>query len=238
MYRNTLAIVGILSMFGCADVDPGGVTDPNETPATSQQHLSPVATTNPVVSPVIGPIKPPRWTFTDTIDFDTDPNGVAVAAGTDISNRYATMGVTFKGTLCDPSCHSAPVYANGPGGNGNNVVALTATSYPGYDNSLGAIEAWFNFPIISASIEVMSDLTPESLNQTPTARPWLEAYDTSGNYLGKTYGTASPGVKQTLSIAYSNIGHVRFGSQRIYPWMYGIFDNLSYTFRLINLMQP
>jgi hypothetical protein len=234
MHRKLLSLVSIFSVFGCADVDSGTLTDASESPATARQKLSPV----PSIGPIIGPIKPPRLTFTNTIDFDTDPNGYAIAAGTDISNTYSSIGVTFTSTLCDLTCHSAPAYANGWSGFGSNVVALSATGYPGYDNYSGAIEAWFDFTIISASIEATCQLTPESLNQTPVARPWFEAYDTNGNYLGKTYGMPTIGQTQTLTIAYSNIGHVRFGAQRLFPWIKCTFDNLSYTFRLINLAQP
>jgi len=230
MYRQVLSVAVVLGMSGCADVNSESAMNTDETPASTQQNINPIASSKVIIEPIKKPF--PR-SFSSTIDFDTDPYGAAIAPGTDLSTVYtSSFGVTFKGILCKATCASAPVFANGMGST-NNVVALTATTYPGYDNATGAIEAWFSFATTRVTIQVYSDLFVESLGQTPTARPWLEAYDGDGAYLGGTYGTATPGVTQTMSVSFPNIRHVRFGSQRIFPWMYGQFDNLTYDFQIV-----
>lgn len=236
MVRGVLVALGVVGLVGCADWESATEGSGGEESASTQQNVS-INGTRVDIGTIKKPFPVPLI-FTGTVDFDTNTNGGAINPGTDLSTVYTSgTGVSFKGILCKSSCTAAPVYANRWSGT-DNVVALTPSAFPGYDNATGAIEAWFGFAVIKVSIQVTAYLTPESLNQTPVARPWLEAYDTSGTYLGKTYGTATPNVEQTLTVSFSNIGHVRFGTERAFPWMWGVFDNLSYDYRLRAILQP
>jgi hypothetical protein len=168
-----------------------------------------------------------------TIDFDTSPGG-AVAPGSIVDSTYASNGVTFSCV----SCGSGHAYAL-PAAVGGNAVSLFAPpSVPVFDARWGAVRATFATPRRWVSIEATAVLSPEGLG-TPTARPWLEAFDASGNLVGGVqyyplaYGDVGWGTAQTITVTStsSNIAYVQFSSQPPANGdpVYGQFDNLRFN---------
>jgi hypothetical protein len=178
------------------------------------------------------PIKQPLPSSV-TIDFDNSPGG-AVAPGSIVDSTYTSSGVTFTCVVCS-SGHAYALPAVG-----GNVVSLFAPpSLPFFDARWGAVRATFATPRRSVSIEATPVLPPE-WTTTPTAKPWLEAFDANNNLVGAVqyypfnYGDPSWGTAQTLTItsASANIAYVQFSSQAAAPGgtpVYGQFDNLRFN---------
>jgi hypothetical protein len=169
-----------------------------------------------------------------TIDFDNSPGG-AVAAGSIVDATYTANGVTFSCVVCT----SGHAYAL-PAAVGGNVVSLFAPpSLPMFDARWGAVRATFASPRRWVSIEATPVLPPEWLT-TPTAKPWLEAFDANNNLIGAVqyypfgYNDVGWGTAQTLTVTStsSNIAYVQFSSQAPSSGgtpVYGQFDNLRFN---------
>jgi hypothetical protein len=101
-----------------------------------------------------------------------------------------------------------------------------------FDAKSGAVEATFTTPATSVSIDALAVPFVEGLG-TPTAVPWIEAYDASNTLVDKRYSLPFPNPNwlawQTLTVTGPAIVRVRFSSQRISPWIYGEFDNWRVT---------
>lgn len=167
------------------------------------------------------------------IDFDSDPTGAPIADGTTVDATYNSLGVTLTCIVCT----STHAFARSPGRAGNGVSLFAYPNIPLYDSRNGAVRAEFSTPRSWVSIDALAVLPPEWAG-TPTARPWLEAYDAAGNKLGSTvyypaYGTSGWGQWQTLRIddPTGSIKFVRFSSQHFNnsPSVYGSFDNLTFN---------
>jgi hypothetical protein len=163
------------------------------------------------------------------ITFDDVPDG------TIINTRYHGVQFTAVGTG-----GSADVYARKDVGAASapNVVSLVASPAPPcFDRRFGGIQATFQTPQAEVSLDARPVLPPEYLG-TPSARPFLQAFDANGNFLGVVYypipyGAAGYGSWQTLRIKLptASIKYVQFSSQYISGKtpVYGLFDNLAYT---------
>ena len=163
-----------------------------------------------------------------TISFDD------VASGTIVDSAYACYGVQFTCVMCS----SGHAFALNDGFS-NNAVSLFASGLPEYDARSGAVKAAFTSILdgsprtrttasVSARPVVFSEATT-----TPTAQPFLEAFDAGGTLLQKVlypiaYGSAGWGSWQTLTIQrpQADIAYVYFSSQYTGNTpVYGEFDN-------------
>ncbi len=166
---------------------------------------------------------PARAILVVTVNFDTAPDGSAIAAGTSLNSTYQAWGITLEkvgpGTSCGTSVR---VYANAdqPPGFGSvpNVVSTCAppVSSDISENLLGAVHAMFAQGANLVSIDVRPD--------GPSDVAVLRAYDGADNLINTV--TSAPGVTGTLSIGTPGppIRGVRFsgnGSQ------FARFDNLK-----------
>jgi len=197
--------------------------------------VPPEGASRPAGDPVEAISKPLTiTTLTAQIDFDT-AGGLPVASGSAVDTLYSSVGVTFSGV----SAPTASAYAVNHG-TSNGVSVFSNWSF--FDRRWGAVRADFAMEQGWVSLDVRPVLPPEYLG-TVSARPWLEAYDASGNLLAQVYypiahGQPNYGSWQTLRIdrTINDIKYVRFSSQHIdnTPAVYGLFDNLglgrTYTF--------
>ena len=185
------------------------------------------------------------FTLTQTVDFDHDTAGNAIADGTIVDNTYSTMGVTLSSIVCTPGsgCASGQhAYARTWGS--TNIASLFPSPYvPVYDARSGAVRADFATPRSWVSIDATPVLPPEYAG-TPVSQPWLEAYDTNNQKIGSSvyypiaFGATGWGSQQTLKIDAGSaiIKYVRFSSQNSSssPAVYGTFDNLRFNGDTIN----
>ena len=153
------------------------------------------------------------------IDFDTDPVGNPIPAGTILNTVYSSMGVTL-GRVNAPSQSGWQVYANAnrpPGfGTAPNVVSLFGPPYASdiNENAWGLIQAMFDSPASSVCIAVWP--------VGPSHFAVIRAFDGSGALLAQQH--SAPGVTGDLCISAFNIRKVEFsgaGSQ------WACFDNLQ-----------
>lgn len=163
-----------------------------------------------------------------------------VADGTTINTQYE--GVTLA-TVLPGQAGKGPVYARKcwDSSNPSNVMSpLAPTVIPAFDDGSGYIEVTFATPVKSVAVDAIAlafvDLRPV------TARPYLEALDANGQRLGRVVyppnATDSTwGTWQRLALDAGNpvIARLRIGSERLgnSSPVYGMFDQLSYTARLL-----
>ena len=163
-----------------------------------------------------------------------------VADGTVINTHYA--GVTFTNPI---GGNIYARYGEGFAVSQSNVVSVFSTgasALPFFDARSGAVDAHFSTPVGVIRIAARPVGPVDSFLTTLTSRPYLQAFDSNGNYLGTTVYYSGPlptnccfdvGPPETLVIVSSsgtnNIGIARISSQQ--PGSnptYGLFDNLSY----------
>lgn len=185
------------------------------------------------------------------VDFDqvlTSPafpsfGSTPVAAGSIVDTRYtAGYGVTFSCV----SCTSGHAFARpiSSGSNGVSLIDPASSFLPFFDARNGAVKAEFATPRSWVSIDARPVLAPEFAG-TPVGMPWLEAYDSNGNFLSKmlypiTFGQTGWGSVQTLTVSSTTaaIKFVRFSSRAVAgtPPVYGEFDNLRFNGDLLVLV--
>jgi len=163
-----------------------------------------------------------------------------VASGTNINTQYLGLGVTFgcfDGSASPDVCAGNNAYANSATGAASapNVISLTDGSTLGVvtDERFGFFRATFTNTVNSVSIDALAVLPPEYMGST-TNKPFLQAFNSSGGFLGTVDYTASvySGTWQTLTFtsATDNIKFVAFSSYNGtgHP-VYGMFDNLNFS---------
>lgn len=179
---------------------------------------------------------PPNPWRTVTLTFDD------VASGTAVDTTYASAGVTFASVTYPPRTWSAYARempsgaANAP--SGKNVLSLieTTPAFPWFDARYGAVEASFSQLQQSITIWAYAVDAPEGSGSADN-RPFMEAYDSAGTYLGKV--KTQLGIHDanflnhwhplSFSSASRNIARIRLSSQANgLPWVYTAFDNLSF----------
>lgn len=171
-----------------------------------------------------------------TVTFDD------VANGTDVSSYYAlSPGITMSNPL------GGGVYARSSSFNStpNNVVSVVATGLPPFNAASGAIDISFSslLTVRSASIDAAAVATLEPLG-TPFNRPYVEAWNRAGTYLGRVlYSGALPTnplqvtAFETLTIdsgcgaicsVDQTLGRIRLSAQQSQPGprIYALFDTL------------
>jgi len=144
------------------------------------------------------------------IDFDTTPNGAAIANNSVVNNTYSSLGVTFESEPCPSGTFQCLVTT---AGNAYAVATSAALSQPNVINTLtstqnpsgtleeqwGGIQANFNPPVISVSISVLETCFFECLGAPP--RAFLAAYNSSGEQITYEYATGPIGANwQTLTV--------------------------------------
>jgi len=170
-----------------------------------------------------------------------------LASGTAVDTRYP--GVTFREAL-----HGGSVFAvtlDPEQGNGVSIwspVGRAGVYSQAFAAEEGAVDATFAQAQKAVSIDARAVMALEYLG-SPQKRPFLQAFDAGGQYLGTTYyDVARFGVWQTLAFSRptADIARVRFSSQnnwagtsctapgqygcasRAYGGIYGTFDNLRF----------
>lgn len=169
-----------------------------------------------------------------TITFDD------VASGTLINTQYSALGVTFgcfNGTLDPNDLCTGNVYAvsSPSAASPSNVLSLTSGVPLGVftDERYGYFRANFSTGQTSVSIDARNVNPPEYLGST-TNRPFLQAFNSSGTFLGQALWTGNTDVESwqtlTVSSAAGDIAYVAFSSfsDTGHP-VYGMFDNLTFT---------
>lgn len=166
-----------------------------------------------------------------------------VADGTTINTQYE--GVTLATVLPGQAGQTGkgPVYARKcwDSSNPSNVMsALAPTVSPAFDDGTGFIEVTFATPVKSVAVDAIAlaavDLQPVK------AKPYLEVLDANGQRLGRVVyppnaADSTWGTWQRLALDAGNpvIARLRIGSERLSNSspVYGMFDQLSYTARLL-----
>lgn len=193
------------------------------------------------------PLKPPpNLERTIVIRFDD------VADGTVVDTQYAgSGGVTFASLTTQPASRGS-AYARrlqfDKAASGMNVLSLSkdpALFGAFFDARQGAVEATFDQPQRSVSVMALPVVWPDSLSKEDN-RPFIEAFDAAGNYLGRArtqlgMGDANFDMHWQL-IAFTspskNIKKIRLSSQA-HPdsWVHTVFDNLTFQMNLL-LVRP
>ena len=189
---------------------------------------------------------PPNFERTVVIHFDD------VADGTVVDTQYAgSGGVTFASLTTQPASRGS-AYARrlqfDKAASGMNVLSLSQG--PGlfgafFDARQGAVEATFDQPQRSVSVMALPVVWPDSLSRIDN-RPFIEAFDAAGNYLGRARTQLGPNDANfdmhwqmiTFTSPSKNIKKIRLSSQA-HPdnWVYTVFDNLTFQKNLL-LIRP
>jgi hypothetical protein len=174
------------------------------------------------------------------LDFDTDGEGRAIADGTLADGLY---GLPMTNPLGNGKVYVRA--AGNPSIGKTNVISIFAPgTAPFFHAQDGAIDVVFDRPTEAVKIDAYP-VCETQCPETPTyctGRPFLEAYDEAGKYLGKAlYPGCLPGISggdgwQTINLTLPtrSIKRVRFSCQQDgcatpnKAW----FDNLRYHFTL------
>jgi hypothetical protein len=177
------------------------------------------------------------------INFDVDPTGGAIEAGTALNATYSAQGVTFSRTMPGAFCGNADdrnaVYANNngplPGGgfgtSANNVVTICPEGIASDFSEVlgGRIVASFTGTVTQACIQVYATGFQSETAGLPGATGFLEAFDSSGVSIGKT--TSDPNAfGQNLCVnptATATIASVQFAGSGS---GFAMFDNMTARF--------
>jgi hypothetical protein len=179
-----------------------------------------------------------------TVNFDTTPGGTAIANGTDVSNTYASVGVTFSFLPCTLGLECFPagnnpygVYAYTlsnafPAFSPPNVVTVqNGTNLFAFNAAEGTIQANFSTLQSTVSIEAQQFCNGQDLTCFNNAgAPYLAAYDSSGNLVATATTNLGVNTWQLLSVTGSgNISYVQFGAPfDIGSLQIGEFDDLTF----------
>ncbi len=194
------------------------------------------------IQDILKPKPPLNFVRTVVIQFDN------VAEGTVIDQTYASKGVSLTSLTTQPPS-TGHAYARhlqlGSAASGVNVMSLS--QQPGwtgafFDARSGAIEATFDQLQSSVSVMALPLIMPEALGSDDN-RPFIEAFDAAGKYLGRARTQLSPNdpgfnlVWQPIAFVSSsrNIKKIRLSSQAHGSrWVYVVFDNLTFH---VNILQ-
>ncbi len=159
-----------------------------------------------------------------------------VASGTNINTQYTGVGVTlgcFNGTVTNLCTGNAYAVTSVLANSAPNVIGLGATGGTLVDERFGYFKASFAAPVASVSIDAKAVLPPEYVGGT-TNKPFLQAFNASGTFLGEADYTASVYGETWETLIFNrptaDIKFVAFSSfsSSGHP-VYGMFDNLNYV---------
>jgi hypothetical protein len=156
-----------------------------------------------------------------------------VASGAVINSQYA--GVTFSCTyspnplVCNNGGGNVYAVANAGAFSAPNIVSTFLTGFQGQqDNLVGAILVHFATPQSAVSIQAFEFQAAEALGTPGFA--YIQAYDSSVNFLGEVDDSSALGVYSTLRISKvaGNISNVVIGDVQGANTL-SFFDNLCYS---------
>ena len=158
------------------------------------------------------------------IDFDTLPDGSALASGTALSTQYATLGVTFSAYENGLAVDSYVLNVLGSNYWYNCVVPTCYPNVP--DNRADVIR--IDFDGVGSNVSWITDT--EGLPYNPIV---FNAYDAAGTLL-ETHSISTSGTAIPMSFLASNIAYIEM-LQPVDPpntiigdaWAWGL-DNLTF----------
>ena len=191
-----------------------------------------------------------------TVDFDYEeifrnplpPLFFPLSDGAKIDTTYGYLGITlgcFNGTvplsnLCANAATGGDAFARASAAPASapNVVYLSQSGVPEFDERYGYIKASFANPVSAVSIDAQPRATLELGLPVVGNRPFLQAFNSAGTYLGTanySYGTCNPNTTQcpwqtlTFTRPQGDIKFVAFSSAIGLggAYEYGQFDNLK-----------
>jgi hypothetical protein len=190
-----------------------------------------------------------------TVDFDyflvfrnpLPPLNFPLSDGAKIDTTYGYLGITFgcfNGTvplsnLCANAATGGDAFsrASATPASAPNVVYLSQSGFPLFDERYGYIKASFANPVSAVSIDAQPVASAEGGTVTNN-RPFLQAFNSTGTYLGAAnynYGACNPNTTQcpwqTLTFTRPQ-GDIKFVAFSSYAgqggaYEYGQFDNLK-----------
>ena len=189
------------------------------------------------------------------VDFDTwllirplhPPIQFPVNDGDLLNTTYSYLGITlgcFNANNNSPLnlCTNASAGGNAYGrasvsaASSPNVIYISQTGFPFFDERYGFLRASFDTPVPAVSIDALPVAPPEGFNITVN-RPFLQAFNSQGQFLATAsyvYGSCNPNTTQcpwqtlTINRPTSDIKFVAFSSFSTSGGiMYGEFDNLK-----------
>jgi PEP-CTERM motif len=173
-----------------------------------------------------------------TVNFDFDPSSNPIPSGTNVSNTYASLGVTFSFTACTAgsACFgltdTPDAISNFNAASTPNVIGFKSLA-GGVEAQLGGIQANFSGPQTSVSIDVTTACNGQDLTCFTNAdAAYLAAYTSGGVLVGTRAlstlsGNGAP--EQLLSVSGPGIAYVQFGTLfGDTESQIGYFDNLTF----------
>ncbi|HEV8074379.1 MAG TPA: PEP-CTERM sorting domain-containing protein [Candidatus Acidoferrum sp.] len=173
-----------------------------------------------------------------TINFDFDPSSNPIPSGTDITNTYASLGVTFSftactaGSACFGGTNTPEAIASTNSVSTPNVIGF-ASLLGGVEAQSGGIQANFSSPQTSVSIDVQTFCNGQDFTCfTNSDAAYLAAYTSGGVLVGTMALSALSGdgaPEQLLSVSGPSIAYVQFGTLfGDSESQIGYFDNLTF----------
>lgn len=173
-----------------------------------------------------------------TINFDFDPSSNPILSGTDVSNTYASLGVTFSFTACTAgsACFgltdTPDAISNFNAASTPNVIGFKSL-VGGVEAQLGGIQANFSSVQNSVSIDVQTACNGQDLTCFTNAdAAYLAAYTSGGTLVGTALSTLSGNgaPEQLLTVSGPGIAYVQFGTLfGDTESQIGYFDNLTFS---------
>lgn len=150
------------------------------------------------------------------IDFDTDASGSPIASGTDLSNQYASLGLTFElfenGALVSPTGFASSQFVGGAG-TGNGLWNVRGSIFPQTNaTQLDILRLNFATPISNLSF----------ITDGFSDRTIFNAYGIGGSLIG-TFTNAGGG---TANVSFANNSISRLDALQ---------GNDGFAFRIDNL---
>jgi hypothetical protein len=191
--------------------------------------------------PDIGIKPPPQLERVMTVNFDDVPDGTV------IDTHYP--GLTFASLTTNPPSRGSAFARRlqiAALGSAKNVLTLSmggGWTGPFFDARQGAVEVKFDQLQRSVSVQALPLNTPEPIVDwnVDDNRPFMEAFDAAGGYLGRVRAQAAPGSADyfmhwhtlTFTSPSANIRSVRLSSQAHgSAYVYAVFDLLTYRWVL------
>lgn len=173
---------------------------------------------------LMGSVATSAFAAPTVINFDGVPDQ------SDVRNQYQAQGVTFScdGTACAIPAINNGIYARAttPTASAPNSVTPLKTGFPAVsDTRTGRIVATFSSPVKSVSIDALTLLVPEPLNQTAYAD--IIAYDAAGATVASSAGNQLNAF-QTLNVAASGNQIVKVSLGVTGLVAIATFDNLQF----------
>ena len=161
-----------------------------------------------------------------TLNFDVNPDQVAIPAGSVINNAYSRIGVTLSRTNGFGLCQGSAVYANSLGTSNNNTVSLCPQGTPPAFSALsGVIIARFTVPVDRVCIDATPIVQQLPLFGSLPDAAFIEALASDGTVITRVTAKATQQT-QTICVGPLGVAAVRFAGLGS---TLSRFDNLSFS---------